>query len=205
TFTYAGTMANYQGLEVLVDVAERLRSRRDIVILMVGRGPVKERLLKMVDERGLTNIVFRTSPFEEMPQLMSITTASLVVVRPIEISKKMRLAKAIPPMACGVPVIYAGWGEMAEIVRREQVGVTVEPGNASEIARSIEKLADDPALARELGARGRSLAERDYSWSFLVADWMRQLHLVLRGEDPGVPNGHSRRTETSSAGALAVR
>jgi glycosyltransferase involved in cell wall biosynthesis len=157
----------------------------------------------MVNERDLTNILFRPLPFEEMPQLMSITTASLVVVRPIEISKKMRLAKAIPPMACGVPVIYAGWGEMAEVVRREQVGVTVEPGNANEIARSIEKLADDPSLARELGARGRRLAEREYSWAFLVADWMRQLQLVLRGEDPGVPID-TRRTEASSAGALAV-
>ena len=98
-FTYAGTMANYHGLEVLVDVAERLRSRHDVVILMMGSGPVKERLLKMVSERDLTNILFRPLPFEEMPQLMSITTVSLVVVRPIEISKKMRLAKAIPPMA----------------------------------------------------------------------------------------------------------
>jgi putative colanic acid biosynthesis glycosyltransferase WcaI len=204
-FTYAGTMAHYHGLEVLVDVAERLRSRHDVVILMMGSGPVKERLLKMVNERELTNILFRALPFEEVPQLMSITTASLVVLRPIEISKKMRLAKAIPPMACGVPVIYAGWGEMAEIVRREQVGVTVEPGDANEIARSIEKLADDPALARELGARGRRLAEREYSWAFIVADWMRQLQLVLRGEDPAVPNSNTRQPEPSSTGALAVR
>jgi glycosyltransferase involved in cell wall biosynthesis len=203
-FTYAGTMANYQGLEVLVDVAEKLRSRLDVVILMVGSGPVKERLLKMVNERGLPNIVFRTSPFDEMPQLMSITTASLVVLRPIEISKKMRLSKAIPPLACGVPVIYAGWGETAEVVRLERVGITVEPGNATEIARSIEKLADDPLLARELGTRGRRLAEREYSWAFLVTDWMRQLQLVLRGEDPAVPNSDTRRTETSSSGALAV-
>ena len=160
-FTYAGTMANYQGLEVLVEAAEKLRHRDDIIILMVGSGPVKERLVKMVDERGLTNIIFRNSPFEEMPQLMSITTASLVVLRPIEISKKMRLSKAIPPLACGVPVIYAGWGETAEVIRQERVGITVEPGDANEIARSIERLADNPVLTDECGTRGRSLAERD--------------------------------------------
>jgi hypothetical protein len=34
-----------------------------------------------------------------MPQLMSGTTASLVVLRPIEISRKMRLSKAIPPLS----------------------------------------------------------------------------------------------------------
>jgi len=194
-FTYAGTMANYQGLEVLVDVAEKLRSRPDIVLLMVGNGPVKERLVKMVDERSLTNIVFGTSPFEEMPQLMSVTTASLVVLRPLEISKKMRLSKAIPPLACGVPIIYAGWGETADVVRQEVVGIAVEPGDANAIARSIEQLADNPSLTRELGARGRRLAERDYSWEFIVADWMRQLQLVLRGEDPAVPRLDHRRSE----------
>jgi colanic acid biosynthesis glycosyl transferase WcaI len=203
-FTYAGTMANYQGLEVLVEVAERLRNRHDIVILMVGSGPVKERLVKMVDERGLGNIVFRVSPFEEMPQLMSISTASLVVLRPIEISKKMRLSKAIPPLACGVPVIYAGWGETADVVRQERVGITVEPGDAGEIAKSIEKLADDPQLVRELGARGRRLAEREYSWAFIVSDWMRQLQLVLRGEDPVVPNSNPQGPGPSSTDALAV-
>jgi glycosyltransferase involved in cell wall biosynthesis len=203
-FTYAGTMANYQGLEVLVEAAEKLRHRDDVIILMVGSGPVKDRLVKMVNERGLTNIIFRTSPFEEMPQLMSITTASLVVLRPIEISKKMRLSKAIPPLACGVPVIYAGWGETAEVIRQERVGTTVEPGNASEIARSIETLTDDPALARECGARGRRLAEREYSWAFIVGDWMRQLQLVLRGEDPAVPNSNTPRPGPSSTGALAV-
>jgi glycosyltransferase involved in cell wall biosynthesis len=190
-------MANYQGLDVLVDVAEKLKHRSDLVILMVGSGPVKERLMQDVAARGLSNIVFRTSPFEEMPQLMSISTASLVVLRPLEISKKMRLSKAIPPMACGVPVIYAGWGETAELIRREQVGITAEPGDAAEIAGAIGHLADDPALAQALGRRGRALAERELSWRFLVTDWMRQIELVLDGEDPDVPVGQpSRETVT---------
>jgi colanic acid biosynthesis glycosyl transferase WcaI len=193
-FTYAGTMAGYQGLEVLVDVAERLRHRSDIVVLMVGTGPVKEQLVRAAEARGLSNILFRTSPFEEMPQLMSISTASLVVLRPLEISRKMRLSKAIPPMACAVPVIYAGWGETSELIAREQVGLTVEPGDPDEIALAITKLADDATFAKELGRRGRFLAEREFSWAFLVSDWLRQLELVLNGENPGVPAPQSIHT-----------
>ena len=186
-FTYAGTMAAYQGLEVLIDVAERLRHRSDLVILMIGTGPVKEDLVQAAKARGLSNIVFRTSPFEEMSQLMSITTASLVVLRPMEISRKMRLSKAIPPMACGVPVIYAGWGETSDLIAHEQVGLVVEPGNPDEIAYAITQLADDDRLAKELGQRGRRVAERELSWNFLVSDWLRQLDLALAGKDPHVP------------------
>jgi colanic acid biosynthesis glycosyl transferase WcaI len=192
-FTYAGTMASYQGLEVLVDVAERLRHRADIVILMIGTGPMKDYLVRAAEARGLSNILFRTSPFAEMSQLMSITTASLVVLRPLEISRKMRLSKAIPPMACAVPVIYAGWGETAELIAREQVGLTVEPGNPDEIALAITKLADDATLAKELGRRGRLLAEREFSWTFLVSDWVRQMELALNGQDPDVPAPRSTR------------
>jgi putative colanic acid biosynthesis glycosyltransferase WcaI len=197
-FTYAGTMAGYQGLEVLVDVAERLRHRSDIVLLMVGTGPLKDQLVRAAEARGLSNILFRTSPFEEMPQLMSITTASLVVLRALEISRKMRLSKAIPPMACGVPVIFAGWGETAELIAREQVGVTVEPGDPDEMALAIAKLADDATLAKELGKRGRLLAERQFSWTFLVADWVRQLELVLKGQTPDVPTPRSRKAVPGS-------
>ena len=198
-FTYAGTMAGYQGLEVLIDVAERLRHRSDIVVLMVGTGPVKEQLVRAADARGLSNILFRTSPFEEMPQLMSITTASLVVLRPLEISRKMRLSKAIPPMACAVPVIYAGWGETSDLIAHEQVGLVVEPGNPDEIAKAITQLADNDGLAKELGRRGRRLAERELSWNFLVSDWLRQLDLALAGKDPHIPPPGSR---TAAAGGV---
>ena len=169
------------------------------MILMIGTGPVKEDLVQAAKARGLSNIVFRTSPFEEMSQLMSITTASLVVLRPMEISRKMRLSKAIPPMACGVPVIYAGWGETSELIAHEQVGLVVEPGNPDGIAKAITQLADDDGLAKELGRRGRRLAERELSWNFLVSDWLRQLDLALAGKDPHVPQPGSR---TAAAGGV---
>ncbi len=201
-FTYAGTMAEYQGLEVLVDAAEKIRHRADIVLLMVGAGPVKDRLIRMVNERDLRNVMFRTSPFDEMPQLMSITIASLVVLRPIEISKKMRLSKAVPPMACAVPIIYAGWGETADLIQRERVGIATEPGNADQLARAIEQLADHPELAKELGTRGRQLAERELSWRFLVTDWLRQVRLVLDGKDPDVPVRDGEMRNLASAAAV---
>src|SRR6185503_18084666 len=107
-FTYAGTHAHYQGLEVIVEAAKLLAHRPDIVIVMVGQGPVRPKLIAMARDAGLTNILFHDSPFEEMPRLMSISYASLVTLRDMPAARKMRLSKAIPPLACGVPVIYAG-------------------------------------------------------------------------------------------------
>ena len=186
-FTYAGTMAPYQGLEVLVDVAEILQHRKDIVILMVGRGPVRDTLIAEKERRQLDNLVFRESPFEEMHQLLSISFASLVVLRPLGIAKKMRLSKAIPPLACGIPVLYAGWGETADIIEREQVGLKLEPDRPDLLAEAMVHLADNRQERDEMGKRGRLLAERDFSWSFIVSDWLRQVEAIAVGEDPKVP------------------
>ncbi len=186
-FTYAGTHAHYQGLEVIVEAAKLLVDRPDIVILMVGQGPVRADLIQAAQAAGLKNILFRESPFEEMPRLMSITYASLVVLKDLPAARKMRLSKAIPPLACGVPLIYAGRGESAEIVQTERCGVVVEPERADLLAGAIRALADDPESRNEMGKRGRSVAERGFSWRFLVGDWVRQVDCIKQGEDPKVP------------------
>ena len=186
-FTFAGTHAHYQGLEVVIEAAQLLLGRKDIVILMVGKGPVREQLIKKAEEAGLDNVLFRDSPFDEMPRLMSITYASLVVLKDMPASRKMRLSKAVPPLACGVPLIYAGRGEAAAIVESEACGVVVEPERPEKLARAIRELADNPALRNEMGKRARLLAERDFSWKCLVGDWVRQMACIKAGQDPKVP------------------
>ena len=186
-FTYAGTHAHYQGLEVIIETAKRLRYRKDIVILMVGQGPMRQTLMEMARQADLDNVLFRDSPFDEMTRLMSITYASLVVLRDMPAAKKMRLSKAIPPLACGVPVIYAGHGETPEILVREGCGVQVEPENPELLAKAMENLADAPDLRRRMGQAARVLAEREFSWRSLVRDWVAQVARIKAGQDPGLP------------------
>ena len=187
-FTYAGTHAHYQGLEVILEAAKLLRHREDILILMVGHGPMRAALEQEARSSGLTNVLFRESPFEEMPRLMSLTQASLVVLRDIPAATRMRLSKAVPPLACGVPVIYAGKGETAEIIAREGCGVAVEPERPERLAAAIERLAGDQAARDEMGRRGRALVERDLAWRTLVQDWTRQIARVAEGKSPGIPS-----------------
>ena len=126
-FTFAGTHAPYQGLGVILDAAKLLHHRKDIVFLMVGDGPVQKQLMERAEREGIDNVLFRTSPFDDMPQLMSLTYASLVVLRRLQIARKMRLSKAIPPLACGVPLIYAGWGGPARSSRRRALAYASSP------------------------------------------------------------------------------
>ena len=53
-----------------------------------------------------------------------------------------------------VPVITAGYGGMAEYVKHEENGLLFAHRDPESLARQMQRLADDPELARRLGSRG---------------------------------------------------
>lgn len=174
-FLYVGTHAYYHGLEVIVDAAEALRGRDDIVILMIGQGPERAALMARAGNLGLTNILFSDSPFEERAALYSIACASLVTLRDIPVARQMRSAKIFPSLSCGVPVICAAGGEGAELVAANDCGIVVPPGDARALAAAMTQLAGDPDRRDGLSRAGRALVERDYAWSVIVGRWLAEL------------------------------
>jgi colanic acid biosynthesis glycosyl transferase WcaI len=176
-FLYVGTHAYYHGLETLIEAATLLRMNSDIAFLMVGEGPERTRLKAMCMDRKLENVIFATSPYEEMDQLYSIAFASIATLRNIEVAKGMRLSKIFPSLSCGVPVIYSGFGEAADLIRATKCGMVVEPENPTLLAQAIKTLASRPEIRSDLGRSGRSLVEREYSWSTIVQRWLTEIGL----------------------------
>jgi colanic acid biosynthesis glycosyl transferase WcaI len=172
---YVGTHAYYHGLDTLLDAATELRDRTDIAFLMIGDGPERERLVAQARERQLANVIFGRSPYEEMDQLYSIAYASVATLRDVPVAHGMRLSKIFPSLSCGVPVIYAGKGEAAELLAAKDCGVVVPPEQPRLLAEAISRLVDDPARRDALGERGRSFVEREYSWSAIVGRWLGEL------------------------------
>ena len=50
-------------------------------------------------------------------------------------------------------------------------GLLVPPGDPAALARAIERLAGDPALAARLGKAGQRRVQQDFSWPAIVAKW----------------------------------
>lgn len=176
-FLYVGTHAFYHGLDTLIEAATILRDRSDIAFLMVGKGPERPRLRQMVADRDLTNVVFAQSPYEEMAQLYSIAYASIATLRNMKVAEGMRLSKIFPSLSCGVPVVYAGFGEAAELLRTNNCGVIVQPEEPHLLAEAIVNLVSDAAVRDELGRNGRRLVESEYSWSMIISRWLEEIGL----------------------------
>jgi glycosyltransferase involved in cell wall biosynthesis len=79
-------------------------------------------------------------------------------------------------MACGKPVIGGAHGGAPEVVEDGKTGYLVQHGDAGQLATSLETLLADPALAKQMGARGRERVERDFRFSVFA----QSLNKILR-------------------------
>jgi glycosyltransferase involved in cell wall biosynthesis len=66
-------------------------------------------------------------------------------------------------MAAGLPVIATRLGPIREIVSHGETGFLIEPGDRHELACRIRDLIENPNLNREMGAKGRLVAERKFN------------------------------------------
>lgn len=156
----------------------------DIRIGFVGDGPVKPWAVQESAARALTNVFFEApQPLEAMPRYWSLTTAALVTLRDLPLFDGARPSKSFPPMASGVPVVFAGRGEMGDLLEASEAGIVVPPEDADALAAAIRRLADEPLLASRLGNNARALVLDQFSWRAIVQQWLADL-----GSRQGAPN-----------------
>jgi glycosyltransferase involved in cell wall biosynthesis len=85
----------------------------------------------------------------------------------------------------GKPVIASASGGIVDIVRHEETGLLVEPGDPRALANAIERYADDPALAARLAAAGRAHVLEEFSWETII-DRLEGVYRELADDLKGV-------------------
>jgi glycosyltransferase involved in cell wall biosynthesis len=153
--SYLGTHGMAHGLDTIIEAAELLRERKDIVFLMAGDGAERKRLERNIEARKLSNvIVLGQLPKADMPKLWSVSDVSLVLLRKLDLFLAVIPSKIFESMAMKKPIVLGVRGESEEIIREAGAGLVIEPENASQLAQAIERLSSSPELCRQLGECG---------------------------------------------------
>lgn len=161
---YAGIHGIAQGLETVLEAADRLRDQPHVHVLMIGDGPCKAALLEQKEGMDLPNVTMLDArPREIIPAYLSAADAALVPLRKVELFKGALPSKIFDAWACECPVILSMQGEAREVLERAEAGVYVEPESPSALAQAILELAGNPRQLQRYGRNGRRFVEAHYS------------------------------------------
>ncbi len=85
----------------------------------------------------------------------------------------------------GNPVIASAAGGVTDIVRHEETGLLVPPGDVEALAQAICWCISHPARAAAMGAAGRDHVEREFSWEVILDRLERVYRSVVAGATTG--------------------
>lgn len=145
---FAGTMGFNFDYQMVLNVAELLKSEHDIVFQMIGQGSQKDVFETTAKERGLNNIVFLPlEPQEMVPHVYSACSVCLIPLPKGVIGNSVP-SKAGLLMACHRVIVTSAdaGSEYNKMFEREQIGIACSTDDPKGIAVGIRKLRDNPEL-----------------------------------------------------------
>ena len=117
-------------------------------------------------------------PSEEALARVAGSLAGLCLLKDLPNYQVSLPTKIVEYSALGVPVITTPLPLAADLVRSENIGLEVPWDDPGAVVEAILKLRAEPELRSELGGNGHKVAQRDYDWNHLSADFVQVMDRV---------------------------
>lgn len=199
--SYIGTMGNAHGLDTVLEAAAELQQTLpDVVLMFVGEGAERERLVETARRMHLSNVRFLPlQPRAKIPAIIRASDLCLVLLRRAEVFKTVIPTKMLEFMSCARPVLVGVDGEARRLVVDEaEAGVFVQPEDTAALVRAVTELYHDPARRESLGRNGRRHIVERLSRAETAKAYVGLLEKIVPQEiDRRVPQRSEARTTTA--------
>ncbi len=153
---FMGRLSPEKGCWTLIHAFEQLPQ---VPLKILGTGPLEQELQDYVSLKGIGNIQFLG--FKSGDEKWQLLRKSLCLIVPSEWYENFPVT-VLEAFMAAKPVVAARIGGLPYIVEDGQSGLLFEPGKADQLAKQVQRLADDPASAARMGVLGRTLSETTY-------------------------------------------
>ena len=169
---FLGVLTDYQGVDLLLDVAAiMVRTNPDVHVLVLGY-PNEERYRAEAKARGLDEVMTFPGrvPYADAAQWLSVGEIAVSPKRSVTEAN----GKLLNYMACGLPVVASDSPVNRELLGESGVYAPIDDAEA--FAARLSELLADPERGRTIGAGLRARAETEFAWPSLA----KQLEGVYR-------------------------
>lgn len=160
---FVGTFSPWHGVDLLVEsISIVARQNPSILAVLIGDGPEKKRIKRLVSDLGLNkNVVFTGQiDHEILPRYIAafdigVMPDSNVYGSPMKIFEYMSLGK---------PVVVPSYGPLHDVIEHRVHGMIFEPGNKNSLAENILELLTDNVLFESMRVSARKHIENKHNW-----------------------------------------
>jgi glycosyltransferase involved in cell wall biosynthesis len=164
---HVGNIRPGKGHEVLIAAAAILRERdRRLRWASIGGEKYEGDLARVRDRAAASGVGDDVQFLGRRADALGFVGAADVYVNPSEVEGLP--VSILEAMALERPIVATAAGGVPSVIRDGETGVLVEPGDPQALADGVQRLLDDPALAKRLGAAARVLVEQEHGLEHMV-------------------------------------
>lgn len=167
-FMFAGNIGYGSRLDHFINVAKKLKTEGfQFRINIVGDGSDKSRLVKIVNELELNDVVFfhGSVPMSHMPDYYKKTDALLISLRKNQLTVPGKLQSY---MATGKPVLASMDGSGREIINEAKCGICVDAENEIQILNMLKEYLTKPEQYIMYGIEGQRFFREHFTLNVFV-------------------------------------
>ncbi|MFO0773568.1 MAG: glycosyltransferase [Nitrospiraceae bacterium] len=160
---FAGRLTQQKNWSCLIDALALLRTRKNWQLVVCGAGEDRDALIARAQALGIDSRVELRGYVNNLSEVMA---QSQVLVLP---SWNEGMSNVMfEAYANGLPCLASDIPQNREIVDRFHCALLFDPHSPQSLARELDRVLDDPALANRLGAAGQRVAQ-EYSVDAMVS------------------------------------
>jgi glycosyltransferase involved in cell wall biosynthesis len=175
--TTASADVTMKGLRYLLEAVAKLRTERDIELVVIGKPKEGGKSAETIERLGLSDVVRFVSGVPEERILELYSEAEVAVVPSLYEGFSL---PAIEAMSCQVPLVATTGGALPEVVGADnESALLVPPGDSEALAAKLRLALDDRALRDRIGLAGRERVIERWSWRITAAHTVEQYRALL--------------------------
>lgn len=163
----ASADAPMKGIATLLEAFAKLRTERDLELLLVTAPKPGGKTEKLIDKLSIKDSVRFVHGISDAELVELMGSAEVACVPSLYEGFSLPTAEL---MACATPLIVSRAGAIPEVVGPDGYAAElVTPGDVGELAEALASLLDDPERRALLGANGRKRVDELFSWRAVAA------------------------------------